>query len=65
MPEFRGKGIGHLMMNYAIEKADAQEPPMPIFLEALPNARPVYLHLGFKSREGPGREIVMVRRGPA
>ena len=51
-----------MLMDYAIKKADNQVPPAPLYLEALPNARPVYLHLGFKSREGPGRELVMIRR---
>jgi GNAT superfamily N-acetyltransferase len=63
LEKFRGRGIGRLLLQYAIDQADAESPPTPIYLEALPNARPVYLHLGFQPRDGKGREEVLIRRG--
>ena len=64
LDKFRGRGIGRQLLDYAINQADARSPPIALYLEALPNARPVYLHLGFVPREGKERELVLVRRGP-
>lgn len=61
--EFRGRGVGRLLLEYAIQRADATVPPTPLYLEALPNARPVYEHLGFVGLEGEGRDFALVRRG--
>ena len=51
---WRGRGIGKELLMWGIEKADAAEPPVPIILHALPNARPAYYHVGFKPTTGFG-----------
>lgn len=61
---FRGRGIGRRLLDWAIEQADAASPPTAIYLEAAPNARPIYLHLGFQALVGEGKEDVLVRRVP-
>jgi GNAT superfamily N-acetyltransferase len=61
--KFRGRGVASMLLRWAIDQADKVEPPVWMYLEALPNARPVYLHAGFRGVEGEGREMVMVRRG--
>lgn len=60
LEEYRGKGVGSALLYWGIQQAEAGETKLPIYLEAFPNARPVYLHAGFKSQEhkGKGREIV-------
>ncbi len=64
MEKFRGRGVGNVLLQYAIEQADANHPPLPLYLEALPNARPVYLHYGFEpAKDGPNRASVMIRPG--
>jgi len=49
-------------MKAVLDIADAQYPPIPVFLEAVPTARGVYEHMGFKGVEG--KEMQMIRRGP-
>jgi len=69
--KFRGTGVGGRLLEYAIEKAERHSPPLPVVLEALPNARPVYMRYGFEppeNKEGkPHRETLMIRwpRGKA
>jgi len=59
-PEFQGKGVGSKLMKWAIEQADAQEPPTPMYLESRPTARAVYMHYGFV----PQGDYNFLRRGP-
>ena len=59
-PEWQGKGVGKKLLNWAIEQADGEEPPTPMFLESAITARAVYLHVGFV----PCGDVQMVRRGP-
>jgi len=63
--KFRGRGVGGKLLEYAIEKAEAHSPPLPVVLEALPNARPVYMRYGFEPPENkdekPHRESLMIR----
>ncbi|KAI2478858.1 acetyltransferase [Pyrenophora tritici-repentis] len=59
-PEYQGRGVGSRLMRWAIEKADATVPATPMYLECMPSARAVYLHLGFETMDG----CRMVRRGP-
>jgi hypothetical protein len=49
-------------MKDVLNIADAQDPPIAVYLEALPNARPVYEHMGFIGVED--RTVQMIRRGP-
>lgn len=60
-PAYQGRGIGKRLLDWAIEQADATDPPTPMFLESAPHARAVYMHCGFV----PQGESNMVRRGPA
>ena len=60
-PEFQGRGVGSRLMDWAIRQADATDPVTPMYLEARPSARPVYMHVGFV----PVGNMNMVRRGPA
>ncbi|KAF1986303.1 hypothetical protein K402DRAFT_404397 [Aulographum hederae CBS 113979] len=62
--EFRGKGVGKALLEWCFSRADAEEgKKVPVYLEALPNARPVYLHEGFVpvEEEGEGMGMVMIR----
>jgi len=63
--KFRGRGVGGKLLEYAIERAEKHSPPLPVVLEALPNARPVYMRYGFEppeNKEGkPHRETLMIR----
>lgn len=59
LPDYQGLGIGTKLIKCVIDIADTCTPPMPIYLEAAPNARPLYESLGFVWLEG----IVLVRNG--
>jgi GNAT superfamily N-acetyltransferase len=62
LPEYQKRGVATLLMNDVLDSADAQDPPIPVYLEALPDARPVYEHMGFVGFEG--QPVQMIRRGP-
>jgi GNAT superfamily N-acetyltransferase len=59
-PDYQGRGVGHRLLDWAIEQADATVPPTPLYLESAQTARAVYLHCGFV----PCGKVNMVRRGP-
>jgi GNAT superfamily N-acetyltransferase len=59
-PEWQGKGAGKLLLDWAIEQADANDPPTPLYLESAPTARAFYIRYGFV----PTGEQNLVRRGP-
>jgi predicted GNAT family N-acyltransferase len=56
------EGVSTLLMKDVLDIADAQDPPIPVYLEAMPNARPVYERRGFIGVEG--KSVQMIRRGP-
>jgi GNAT superfamily N-acetyltransferase len=60
-PGWQGRGVGKLLLNWAIEQADATDPVTPLYLESAPTARAVYMHCGFV----PLGEYNFLRRGPA
>lgn len=61
-PEYQGRGVGKKLLDWAIEQADATDPPTPMYLESAPTAQAVYMHVGFIQQEG-GHNFL--RRGPA
>ncbi|KAE9980200.1 hypothetical protein EG328_000434 [Venturia inaequalis] len=62
LPEHQGRGVSSLLMKDVLELADAHNPSTPIYLEAMPEARPIYEHFGFIGVEG--KPVQMIRRGP-
>lgn len=60
-PKFQGRGVGKLLLDWAIKQADATEPVTPMYLESAPYARAVYMHVGFV----PVGKVNFIRRGPA
>lgn len=61
--EYQARGVGKALMMYGIGRADASSPPMHCVLESLPNARPVYYHLGFEptAEHGTSKDTQLVR----
>lgn len=62
LPAWQGKGIGKLLLKWAIEQADATDPVTPMYLETSLAGRKVYMKNGFVPQGG---ESNMLRRGPA
>ncbi|KAF2264447.1 hypothetical protein CC78DRAFT_533288 [Lojkania enalia] len=60
-PQYQGKGVGKLLLDWAIKQADATDPVTPLYLESMPNARALYMHVGFVPQGGR----TFIRRGPA
>jgi GNAT superfamily N-acetyltransferase len=60
LPEWQGRGVGKRLLDWGIQQADAEVPPMPIYLEASATSRAVYMHVGFV----PQGEKNFLRRGP-
>ena len=60
-PEYQGRGVGKRLLDWAIKQADATDSFTPLYLEAAPTARPVYMHCGFVPQGAKN----LLRRGPA
>ncbi|KAF2621304.1 acyl-CoA N-acyltransferase [Macroventuria anomochaeta] len=59
-PKWQGRGVGKRLLTWAIEKADKEVPPTPMYLESSATARAVYMHVGFV----PQGDVNFLRRGP-
>ncbi|KAL5117334.1 hypothetical protein ACEQ8H_004779 [Pleosporales sp. CAS-2024a] len=59
-PEWQAKGVGKMLLDWAIERADATLPVTPMYLEASLAGIPVYERSGFVLLG----ESNMLRRGP-
>lgn len=59
-PGWQGRGVGKRLLDWALERADATVPVTPLYLESVPHARAVYMHVGFV----PIGEYQFERRGP-
>lgn len=63
-PEHQGRGLASILLKNAFDIADKEDPPEPLYLEAFPDARAVYLRHGFQALNGLGKEYAMVRNPP-
>jgi hypothetical protein len=54
--------VSTLLLKDVLDLADATDPPTPVYLEALPEARKVYEHFNFESVQG--YDMQMIRWGP-
>jgi len=61
-PSYQKRGLSTLLMKDVLDIADAQDPPIPVYLEAVPEARAIYEHSGFEPVKD--KEAQMIRRGP-
>lgn len=59
-PEYQGRGVGKLLLDWGTQRADATNPATPMYLESAPYARAVYMHVGFE----PVGDYNFLRRGP-
>jgi GNAT superfamily N-acetyltransferase len=64
LPTHQGRGVASLLLRDGIELADREDPKPPMYLEAMPDARVIYEHLGYQGVEGPGESFVMMRNPP-
>ncbi|ORY14640.1 hypothetical protein BCR34DRAFT_598983 [Clohesyomyces aquaticus] len=64
LPEHQGRGVASMLLQDAIAIADQSDPPPPMYLEAMPAARPIYAHFGYEGVKGPGEKAVMIRNPP-
>ena len=46
VPEYQGCGVASLLLREVIELVDRHGQPQPVYLEAMPAARPIYEHFG-------------------
>lgn len=46
-PEWQGRGAGRRLLDWGIMRADAENPPTPMYLEASAMSRAIYMHVGF------------------
>ncbi|ORY15043.1 hypothetical protein BCR34DRAFT_559444 [Clohesyomyces aquaticus] len=64
LPEHQHRGVASLLLRDAIERADKEDPPPPMYLEAMPDARVIYEHFGYHGVDGEGAGYVMIRNPP-
>jgi GNAT superfamily N-acetyltransferase len=61
LPEWQGRGVGRLLVQWAIERADRGEEPVPLYLESSVQGRRLYEGCGFVKMSDEGNYL---RRGP-
>ncbi|CAI6318086.1 unnamed protein product [Periconia digitata] len=64
LPEHQGRGIASLLLKDAFSLAKKVDPPQPLYLEAMPDARPVYVKHGYLAFDGEGKEFAMIKNPP-
>ncbi|PVI04162.1 hypothetical protein DM02DRAFT_669346 [Periconia macrospinosa] len=64
LPEHQGRGLSSMLLKNASDLADKADPPEPLYLEAFPDARVVYLRHGYQPLDGVGKEFAMIRNPP-
>ena len=55
VPEYQGCSVASLLLREVIELADKHDPPQSMYLEAMPAARPIYGHFGWRGVGGSER----------
>lgn len=53
-----------MLLRQVADIADSQDPPTPMYLEALPHARPIYERHGFQGVDHERVKSIMIRQGP-
>ena len=64
LPEFQGRGVASTLLRDGIAHADEGDEKAPMYLEAMPYARPIYAHFGWRGVVGIGEKMVMIRNAP-
>lgn len=62
LPEYKGLGVGSLLIEQVIALADEHTPSTPIYLEASAEGKPWYSKLGFEVK-GDSEYVEVSRRG--
>jgi GNAT superfamily N-acetyltransferase len=65
LPEYQGRGVASLLLLDAIEIADQVQPPQPMYLEYMPEARVIYERFGYRLIGEEGKADAMIRNPPA
>lgn len=61
LPEWRGRGIGTVLLSGLISEADASGRPVSLHVESENRARTLYERLGFEPRDEKGPYLLLVR----
>jgi len=64
LPEHQRRGVASLLLLDGTNLADQEDPVPPMYLEAMPDAVPVYKRFGYQLVEGEGAGWVMIRNPP-
>jgi GNAT superfamily N-acetyltransferase len=64
LPEYQGQGVASLLLRDAIEIADQTQPPQPMYLEYMPEARIIYERFGYRLIGEEGAADAMIRNPP-
>lgn len=64
MPEYRRRGIGSILLNEILKKAEADNLPVSIHVERMNPALRLYERLGFRLREDKGVYLLLEKKPP-